>query len=162
MTYPDAKNLIQSYNITYWLITKQCEGLSHADSLLQLPFRANCLNWVLGHILVSRNAALKILGETPVWKDEIIDLYKSESKPITNEENAYPLESLLKDLSTTQTRITKALEQISTEGLAKAVENASDKKSVGTLLAGLHWHETYHTGQLEILRQLAGKDDAIV
>ena len=29
-------------------------------------------------------------------------------------------------------------------------------------LASQHWHETYHTGQLELLRQLAGTDDAIV
>jgi hypothetical protein len=29
-------------------------------------------------------------------------------------------------------------------------------------LAGLYWHEAYHTGQTEYLRQLAGKDDCVV
>jgi hypothetical protein len=32
----------------------------------------------------------------------------------------------------------------------------------GAALAGLLWHETYHLGQLELLRQLAGTDDALI
>jgi hypothetical protein len=34
--------------------------------------------------------------------------------------------------------------------------------SLEKAVAGLHWHETYHVGQLELLRQLAGTDDAII
>ncbi|NHZ72498.1 MAG: hypothetical protein GWP17_05390, partial [Aquificales bacterium] len=34
--------------------------------------------------------------------------------------------------------------------------------AVGDRIASLHWHETYHTGQLEILRQLAGKNDSVI
>jgi hypothetical protein len=40
--------------------------------------------------------------------------------------------------------------------------NEERQQTVGDRIAGLHWHETYHTGQLDILRQLAGKDDGVL
>ena len=46
--------------------------------------------------------------------------------------------------------------------LAEVVETRFGERPVGQHVAGLHWHETYHTGQLELLRQLAGKNDAII
>jgi hypothetical protein len=42
-----AKDLIGASERNLGIIKAQTEGLSHADSLLQLPFRGNCLNWVL-------------------------------------------------------------------------------------------------------------------
>ena len=43
------------YKTNHWVVTNQTDDLTHDDSLLQLPFRGNCLNWILGHILVSRH-----------------------------------------------------------------------------------------------------------
>jgi uncharacterized damage-inducible protein DinB len=34
--------------------------------------------------------------------------------------------------------------------------------TVGEQLAFLHFHEAYHTGQTEMLRQLAGKNDKVI
>jgi hypothetical protein len=56
----------------------------------------------------------------------------------------------------------KKRERISAEELAQLTEFQGSERAVGQALAGLHWHETYHTGQLELLRQLAGKNDAII
>lgn len=39
------------------------------------------------------------------------------------------------------------------------------KEGTTTLAARLHWyyfHDTYHTGQTELLRQIAGKNDQII
>jgi hypothetical protein len=33
---------------------------------------------------------------------------------------------------------------------------------LGGVLAFLNWHEAYHVGQLELLRQLAGKNDQVI
>ena len=49
------------------VIERQTGGLTHADSMLQLPFRGNCLNWVLGHIMVYRDAMLKMADAEPLW-----------------------------------------------------------------------------------------------
>lgn len=52
------QQLAQAYARNTAIIKMQIEGLTHEESLLQPPFRANCLNWVLGHINVSRALAL--------------------------------------------------------------------------------------------------------
>ena len=43
------------------VIKQKTEGLTHADSMLQLPFPANCMNWILGHILVYREQYLGVI-----------------------------------------------------------------------------------------------------
>ena len=159
MTDPDK--LVQSFKLTHWIIHKQAEGLTHADSVLQLPFRGNCFNWVLGHIMTSRNEALILLGEAPVLTEAEVSFYQRGSEPITNEERAIPLERLLQALDEAQERLAAALPQASPEQLSK-IFNEERQQTVGDRIAGLHWHETYHTGQLDILRQLAGKNDAVL
>jgi hypothetical protein len=61
--------LAELFAINYRVIRRQVDGLTHEDSLLQLPFRGNCLNWVLGHIVATRNRALALLGEPPIWSE---------------------------------------------------------------------------------------------
>lgn len=161
MSYPDPQALIELFNRTHWIVKKQTEGLTHADSLLQPPQSGNCLNWVVGHLVASRNAILMAMDESPTWSEEELAVYKRESK-LLNVEQAQPLEKLLADFDETQTRIITTLEAISPETLKKPLEGDSNKRSVGQRVAFLHWHETYHTGQLELLRQLAGKTDKII
>ena len=50
-----TEDLITALGRNLDVIKAQTKGLSHADSLLQLPFRGNCLNWVLGHIAGTRS-----------------------------------------------------------------------------------------------------------
>jgi hypothetical protein len=153
--------MVQSFALTHRLIHKQAAGLTHAESILQPPFRGNCFNWVLGHIIESRNEVLTLLKEVPALTEAEASLYQSGSEPITNGQAAVPLERLLAALDDSQARITAALPQVSPETLA-AIYNQERQQTVGDRIAGLHWHETYHTGQLELLRQLAGKNDKVV
>lgn len=44
-----VKDLIATLDTNQWIIDCQLKGLAHADTLRQLPFRGNCMNWVLGH-----------------------------------------------------------------------------------------------------------------
>ncbi len=155
MTYPDAQSLSQSYGSTHWLINKLVDGLSHDDSLVQPPFEANCLNWVLGHILAGRNEALSYLDAEPVWGAAELARYRTGSPPIKEADQALPLERLLSDFEESQRRILAALESISSEDLAAVVDTRFGERPVGQHIAGLHWHETYHTGQLELLKALA-------
>ncbi|MGD8857921.1 MAG: hypothetical protein PVG33_16410, partial [Chloroflexota bacterium] len=118
MTHPDAQSLSQSYGSTHWLITKLVDGLSNDDSLVQPPFEANCLNWVLGHILAGRNEALSYLGAELIWDEAELARYKTGSPPITRADQALPLERLLRDFEESQQRIVTALESASAEALA--------------------------------------------
>jgi DNA-binding SARP family transcriptional activator len=76
-------------------------------------------------------------------------------------ETAVPFPTLLQHLNDSQEKLIAYFQQATQEDLA--VE--TDSENWPTLLSRVsffHWHETYHVGQLEILRQLAGTDDAII
>lgn len=157
-----VETLIQKCRLTYRIIHMQIDGLTHADSLLQPPFRGNCLNWVLGHIVESRNAALRQLGQQPVWGEEEGTRYATGSQPIVSEAQALPLERLVAGLALSQARMESALQGMSPEMLAQPQDADGRQVSLGERLDWLLWHETYHVGQLEFLRQLAGKNDAVI
>jgi hypothetical protein len=162
VSHPDAQTLSHAFAQNLRIIEMQTDGLSHEDSLLQLPFRGNCLNWVLGHMVAGRNSALVLLDEPSLWSAADMSRYQTGSEAITRNEQALPLERLLADLSEAQRRIETALATASVDELAGPISFRGQEVPLAQALDGLHWHETYHLGQLELLRQLAGTDDAVI
>ena len=154
-----AKNYKRNATIIKW----QADGLSHADTLIQTPYHINCLNWVLGHIAEGRDGVLEEVGTDRVANPGELDRYLYESEPILGEgPGVVPLERLLEIISTTQERLEAALGALSAEDLA--VETTEDERTT-TLADRVHFayfHDTYHTGQTELLRQVAGKNDHII
>jgi uncharacterized damage-inducible protein DinB len=157
-----SETLVDLFDVNLWVIKKQLDGLTHADSLLQLPFRGNCLNWVLGHIVASRDGILKLLGESPIWSEEESAAYGRGTEPITCDGDVHSLEKLLNDLDRSQNILIAALGRIPQEELEKTIETFRGERTLGNHVAFLLWHEGYHVGQLELLRQLAGKDDSVI
>jgi DinB superfamily len=155
MSYPTAENISSTFESNHWLINNLIDGLNHEDSLVQPPFEANCINWVVGHIIRGRNTALTLLKAEPIFSDDLVARFKTGSPPVTGEDDAVSFEKLVNDLNTSQERITAALADISPEALAEHKTTERGEKPVGAHLSGLAWHETYHTGQLEFLRSLA-------
>ena len=51
---------------------------------------------------------------------------------------------------------------MSPDELAQEVDSFLGKTTLGQVVFFLYFHDTYHTGQLEALRQLAGKDDKVI
>jgi uncharacterized damage-inducible protein DinB len=161
----EARTLLDAANRNYGIIQRQVAGLSHEDSLLQLPFRGNCLNWVVGHITQSRNKMLKIVGEPTVWTDEQIARYDRESQPVVNGNDAIPFEQILADWKLTHERFIEKLGSMTQDDLllpAPEVIKGIPDWSISEFLNFLLWHETYHVGQTEILRQLAGTNDKVI
>jgi hypothetical protein len=155
MSYADAQNLSLSFKTTNWLIKKLAKDLDHAGSVRQPPFPGNCFNWVLGHILAGRNEVLNYLEVSPIWGDDELALYKTGSPSISGQEDAIPLSDLMETLELSQERIMSTLVTIPAEQWDKIVSTRFGDRPVGQHVGGLHWHETYHTGQLELLRELA-------
>jgi hypothetical protein len=154
--------LISLFERGYTVLKGQTDGLTHEDSLLQLPFRGNCLNWVIGHLLASRSGVMQALGMTPVWSDELRTRYGRGSDPVTleNSASACRLEDMLRDLDRAHEQIVACLR---TKTLADMLQ-PSDRPNMtmGERLAHSAWHEAYHAGNTEALRQLAGKDDQVI
>lgn len=146
------------------IIKMQTEGLSHEDSLIQLPFRSNCLNWVVGHVLANRCNILSLLGAEDLRPGVNLDHYERESDPVLGDgEGVLPLEELIHHLEESQLRLVAALGG-ENEGSLQRLAPYRDRpeKPVAFWLLFLYFHDSYHTGQTEILRQAAGKDDKII
>ncbi len=150
--------LNQSFATTFWLMGKFAEDLTHADSVQTPPFRANSFNWVFGHILVSRDRVLTALGAEPVLRDEERVLYETGAG-LVDLETAVSLERLLAALESSQASIVQAVETANEADL-EAFYDEDKGVTVADRIEGLHWHETYHVGQLEILRQVSGEREA--
>jgi len=147
-----SEELIQAYETNTWLIGLLTEGLTHDESLLQPPFPTNCVNWILGHILVSRTESVQLCGGEP-WNEILIDRYKSGSQPIRDgDDDILHLDDLIKDLQTSQPTLSSLLVELGDDDLDEVVETARGGKPRWQHIRGLHWHETYHMGQLELLR----------
>jgi len=158
-----ATDLIGALERNLGIIKAQTQGLSHADSLLQLPFRGNCLNWVLGHIAANRNTILRFLGEGTILSEAHVKRYEFNSEPVCGDAgDILTLEQLLMVLEQGQSALTAKLQKMTVEELAREVQSFLGTTSLGQLIFYLYWHESYHTGQTEALRQLAGKNDKVI
>lgn len=158
------ENLAAAYRRNLEIIKMQTEGLTQADSLIQLPFRANCLNWVVGHLLANRCNILNLLGAEDLRPGVNLDHYERESDPIQGpEEGVLVLAELLIHLETAQSRLEAALkkeDQASLQRLAPYRDRS--EQTVAFWLFFLYFHDSYHVGQTELLRQATGVDDKII
>ena len=159
----NAGQLAEAFASNLDILKMQTKGLTHQDSLLQPPVRGNCLNWVLGHITVNRDRVLSILGEAPILSPGVTARYQTDSEPVTCEqEGILSLAELIDALERGQGLLSAALQRASEAELAREVQVGETSLSIRQRLFGLYFHETYHTGQTELLRQLAGTNDKII
>ena len=158
-----TQELLEAFARNLNIIREQTKGLSHEQCLLQLPFRGNCMNWVLGHMAETRNSLLKTLGEKPILSEKECARYGHGSEPVcADDQDVIKLERLLSLLQFSQEGLAHALPSLTAEDLAREVKDHRGMVSLGNRLFFLYFHETYHTGQTELLRQLAGTDDKII
>lgn len=163
----EIQSWIGTLNTNHWLIEKQSEGLSHEQSMLATPFRANRMNWVIGHILEHRDWMLRALDQKPLLSAHEAMIYRRGSEPLQDDSEVLQLDTLLDYLRQAKdcliVTVSGADEAFMLEVPESGVVMESHKtKNRLERIQGLIWHETYHTGQLELLRQLAGVNDAVL
>lgn len=161
----DAKLLLEVAERNYRTLQRQINGLTHEQSLLQPPFRGNCLNWVVGHLVTSRERMLLLVDEEAVWTPDQRMRYERGSEPVTDGNNALHFEQIVADLEISHGRLVSRLQSIPPEALdvRKVPYNLpADPEPVWDWLQFLLWHETYHIGNTELLRQLAGTNDKVI
>ena len=158
-----TQELLEGFARNLNIIQQQTKGLSHEQCLLQPPFRGNCMNWVLGHMAETRNSLLKTLGQEPILTQQECARYGHGSEPVgADGQGAIELERLLHLLQQSQERLAVALPRLTAEDLARKVKDHRGEVPLGNRLFFLYFHETYHTGQTELLRALAGKTDKVI
>ncbi len=145
------------------IIHEQVSGLTQADSLLQPNPGGNCLNWVLGHLLTNQVEIIQALGGTPPFNPLEIVRYERDSEPIRGEEEGVlHLNTLMSMHDQTHQVLNQLLDASKDEDFEKDIYIGERKMTLGWRVFFLHFHYTYHIGQLEYLRQLAGKLEKVI
>jgi uncharacterized damage-inducible protein DinB len=146
------------------LVVAHAEGLTHEDSLMQSPYNVNCFNWVVGHIVTSRNALFRNIDGEALWSTEDgLERYRRESDPIKEDgEGVWQLPDLLTALQETQDKIEQRLGVATQEYLDEEIEVEGRSASRNARILFAYFHDSYHTGQTDLLRQMSGKSDKII
>jgi uncharacterized damage-inducible protein DinB len=155
-------NVLHFYALNLNLIQMQTEGLNHADSLMQMPSGGNCLNWILGHLLIERDKVLGLLNQSRLLNETITQRYAQDSEPIVNNDAPLRLEEQLELLEKSQRQIESGFHKIDLADLERGSGSGEPEMSVIRYIEFLCWHETYHTGQLELLRHLSGRHEKLI
>jgi len=142
---------------TFEAINQQLEGITHSDSVKQPPFGGNCIHWILGHLVVARCNFLMLLDVPSIWDMPQCRRCIPGSVPVTGESNSVPLDSLLADLDRTQELLLIALARVPMQDILLIKQD----QTIGEHLVSYYGHESYHLGQLEILRQMVDKEGGV-
>ncbi len=157
-----TQTFINVYQQNHNVIHLQLKDVTHAESLLQPPYRGNCLNWVIGHILGIRDECLELLGRPGLLSAAEAKMYGYGSEPVTDSAHAIDLDSLVERLDQSLGILVDELGCLSDEELQREARIWRGRVPLSEAIAFMQWHEAYHTGQLEQLRQLTGKNDHVI
>jgi len=135
---------------SYKIISMNIEGITQEESMIFPNGDANCMNWILGHLIYIRNAFLNILGEESVWDNEKFSCYNRGELPLERKDELVDFEELKSYLQQSQDKLEAKL--ITVESF--------DPKTINDI-AIFCLHELYHGGQLGYLRRILGKPGAI-
>ena len=141
-------------------------SITHAESVWQPPFGGNSINWIMGHLVVSRCNFMIPLGGASIWTMDQCMRFIPGSAPVTGDSDSVPFDSLLSDFDRTQKQLMSALETAAVEKLGQSSgagssgdrssdASSSGDRSIAESLVYYQSHEAEHAGYLELLCRLA-------
>ncbi|MEM8858722.1 MAG: DinB family protein [Chloroflexota bacterium] len=128
-------------------------GFSHPDSMKQLPFPGNCVNWNVGHLLVFRAQYLGAIDGVTFPDAGEWSIYGAGSDPLTDSTKAIPFDKLLSRFSESTAQVKHVLQTLPVERLDEPYESIRGTTLGDYLQFYIIVHESYHLGQLAILRE---------
>jgi hypothetical protein len=145
------------------ILLKQTEGLTHEESLLQPQPKGNCLNWVMGHLVDNLVIILSVLGGDPPSGLPDLEHYGYDSKPVLcDDAGVLDLHVLIKTYALLTKTITDRLAKMSETEFDDEIEFWQGQSRRGYIAFFYFFHNTYHIGQLEQLRNLAGRTEKVI
>lgn len=159
----DIKTLKIQLGYCQFVTDLNLKDLEPSDTFLAPGEHGNCINWVLGHILASRDHLLGFMDQEPVFGAEGQERYKNGSAPVHGPEDGVDHARLVEVFEKSQVAVEAALDGFDTARFSEEVPwvpGGERKEPLGNMLAGMIFHEAYHAGQIGIIRRLIGKESA--
>jgi len=126
------------------------EGITHEDAIISPTNGAGCINWMLGHIILSRDEAHRLISLPGFCDKKYIELYDRGTRG-NHVENPFQLNEIVKLFDESQDTLNESIEKLDFSGDTKKLDK----------LTFYAFHESYHVGQIGILRRFIGKEGAI-
>ena len=157
----DIHTLLHSLKTANVVVNKNCEGVTHEESLVYPEQNGQNFNWVLGHMVRTRNEILELLGKKPLYEKAKFSVYSPKGFV---PDNAVNVKELQNSFNALQSELQAGIESLTAEKLRQPtsfIPNRDSSETVGSLLATILWHEAYHAGQLGVIRRVVGKPGVI-
>lgn len=138
------------------LIERSAEGVTPEASLIRVGSEGNNFNWLVGHIVASRNGLVTAIGGDSVVPQEIVRKYQRSAPLPVGEET--PLSELVELSKRTAQAVSDALARVEP---ARLEEPSPLDMNLLEYVEFLVWHDTYHTGQAAVYRRMLGLEGVI-
>lgn len=156
-----AQIVIQQFDYNAQVVRNQLDGLTHIESITPAYPEGHTINWLLGHVVSTRAAILRYLQVEAVMTAEMRVRYRNGTPPINGEgAGVLPLEQLAELFDLTQERLVLGMSKATPERLAEPALDPG--KTILEHIFYLHFHETYHIGQMTMLAGVMGKPTAFI
>lgn len=158
--------IIDGFRATQFVIDVNLRDIGNEESLVPPTSAGNCMNWIAGHILVSREDLLSLVGQGRFLTGVEAAHYVTGSPPLGPGKVCVNLSRLQSGLQRTNGVLIAALRGLSPTDLNRQIQPEMlpfrvEEPTFGTLLVLAMFHEAYHSGQLGLGRRLLGKDSGI-
>jgi len=141
--------LLYHFQINHRITLQNIESITHEESMIFGLKGGSCINRVLGHMTVTRDKALELLGSEKCCPPDMYEKYKRGSDEITSD-TAMQFEEIVSWYNKSQ----KLVEAVTT------TFNFHDLEFTKRIQF-FAFHEAYHVGQLGIMRRFVGKEGVI-
>jgi uncharacterized damage-inducible protein DinB len=162
---PFVKPLLVQIGFQRYALRRNIEGITHEESVRSPSPGGNCINWVVGHLVLTRQAWLtSLLGMAPAVDPEQKTRYRRGASPLVDGTLAMPWEELVAAFERSQAPLIEGMSRLGAQRLGEKAPfspgNDPDE-TIGSLVAKLCFHEGYHIGQTGVLRRLLGRAGGI-
>lgn len=142
------------YTLTLRVLKTNLDGIRDEESRQELP-GGTSVNWIVGHVLLSRSNLLAQLGAERHHDSTLLQFYQPAHDAPNRTGQQMSLDSLVHELETHHQQFVELLTSI--------VEEATEERrsELYKEMCFFHFHESYHTGQIGVLRRILGKEGKI-
>ena len=150
--------LSRLFEMNYEALFRNLDGITHEESLVQPVPAGNTINWILGHILATRNRLHSLLGLEEAWPPDLAYRYTGLDGAGWTPAVAVDLRTIASQLARSQQQVMAAFDEMASKTLTT---RANDGRTLAEVLGFFHFHEAYHTGQIALVRRIVGRPGVI-